>query len=196
MQYVKKKLNKSDSLRTRELHKHTLYSQSRDNLSTHIFNMGCGAVAASKEFLEAKNPPTCEQGLFCKPGEILAAQNPKLFSRSKQICNLSSAAAIYENYRLKLPLEKVLASENFPTSVPTFNLGLWALYVSKIATSPFRLAALSPKILIKKWFIGGEFCLALLRTHINTYQVISPYLRLNSYCRPLGILAPRTSRIK
>ena len=190
MQYVKKKLNKSDSLRTRELHQHTLCSQSRDNLSTHIFNMGCGAGAASKEFLKAKNPPTCEQGLLCKPRESLAAQNPKFFSQSKQICNFSSAAAIYENYRLKLPLEKVLASGNFSTIVPTFNFGLWALFVSKLATIPFRFATLSSKIPIKKWFINYGFCLVLFRTHINIYQVISLHLRLNSYCRPLGILAP------
>jgi len=190
MQYVKKKLNKSDSLRTRESHKNTLCSQSRDNHTTHILNMGCGAVGASKEFLIAKNPPTCERGLFCKPEQILTAQNPKLSSRSKQICNFSSAAAIYENYCLKLPFKKVLARKNFPTIVPTVNLALWDLYVSKLATGPFRFATRPPKILIKKWFIGCEFFVALFRTHIDICQVFSPYLRSNSYCRPLGILAP------
>jgi hypothetical protein len=152
--------------------------------------MGCGAVAASKEFLIAKNPPTFEQVLLCKSREILAAQDPKFFPRSKQICNFSSAAAIYKNYRLKLPLEKVLAIENFPTIAPTFNAGLWAYYVSKVATSPFRLATLSPKILIKKWFTGCDLCLALFRTHINIYRVFSSQLRLISYRRTLVILIP------
>ena len=129
MQHVKKKLNKSGSLRTREAHKNTLCSQSRDNHTTHILNMSCGAVGASKDFLIAKNSPTCEQGLLCKSGQILTAQNPKFSSRSKQICNFSSAAAIYENYCLKLPLKKVLASKNFPTIVPTVQFGSMGLYM-------------------------------------------------------------------
>ena len=190
MQYVKQKVNKSGSLSTRESHECTLCSQSRDNLSTHIFNMGSDAVAASRDFLIAKNPPTCESGLLCKTVKILTAPNHKLSSRSKQICNFSSATAIDENYFLKLPLAKIPASENLLTIAPTVNLGQSALYTSRLVTGPFRLAAHSPKIFIEKWFIDLKFCLALFRAHINIYQAFSPYLRLIPYRRLLIFPVP------
>jgi hypothetical protein len=190
MQYVKKKVSTSGSLRTVESHKNTLCSQNKDNLSTHIFNMGSGGVAASRNLLIANNPSTCEQGLLCEIGKVLAAPNRQLYRRSKKISNIPSSAAVSEIYCLKLLSEKTHPSRNILAVVPTANLGHWALYLSKLVTFPFRLATIFSEPLMGKYFANNTPFPARMRAHRNIGQVLLSYSQFIIFRRLLISLSP------
>ena len=175
MQYVKKKVSTSDSLRTGESHKSSLCYQNRDNLSTHIFNMGSGGAAASRNFLKANDPSPCEQDFFCELGKVLAVPNLQLSRRSKKISKLPSLKATSAIYCLKLLLEKIHPSRNLLALVPGINQGQWALYLSKLVTPPFRLATLFSELSIGKYLANSKFLSSWMRIHRNIYQVFLTY---------------------
>ena len=190
MQYVKNKVSTSGSLTTGESHKNTLCSQNRNNLSTHMLNMGCGDAAASRNLLIANNPSTSEQGLLCQIGKVLAALNHSPHRRSKKISNLSSSAAAYEFYCLKLLSDKIYPGRKLLAVVQTVNLGRWALYLSKLVTPPFRLTTFSSELLMGKYSANNKPFPACMRAHRNIYQVLLPYSKLIIVRRLLISLAP------
>ena len=190
MQYVKNKVSTSGSLTTGESHKNTLYSQNRNNLSTHMLNMGSGDVAASRNLLIANNPSTSEQGLLWELGKVLAVPNRQLYRRSEKISNLSSPAAANGFYCLKLLSEKIYPGRNLLAVVPTVNLGHWALYLSNLVTPPFRLATFFSELLKGKYFAINKPFPARMRVHRNIYQVFLPYSKFIIVRRLLISLIP------
>ena len=190
MQYVKKTVSTSGSLRTGESDKITLCSQNRDNLATHIFNMGSGDVAAFRNLLIENNSPTCEQGLLCEIGKVLAAPNSQLYRRSKQFLNLPSSAAASEIHCLKLLSERIHPGRNLLDVVPTVNLGCWALYSSKLVTLPFRLATFFSKLLAGKYFAYNKPFPARMRARRNIYQAFLSYVQFIIFRRLLINLVP------
>ena len=97
MQYVKKNIYISDSVKNKESYENMLYSKNENNLSTHISNMGPSAISASRRPAGEVNSQSRTQDLFCK---IVAGDKSDNIPSVLPRCGMKTAAKFYENEEL------------------------------------------------------------------------------------------------
>jgi hypothetical protein len=174
MQYVKKNIYISDSVKNKESYENMLYSKNENNLSTHISNTGPSAISASRAPAVEVNSQSRTQDLFCKIVSSSALPIYQLSPSYRKIINLLIRPGAFKKDYFRSPEEKILIREKLIPGRLFAYLAQYTLYLPKKTKSSIRrLTPYYPCHVIKTGLQNPY--LALVRALGISYQITSLY---------------------